>query len=1245
MSRRHSRPSPSSTALVTVVPRRVAGALVALCLLTPGLGQGQSTAQAVAQTPAQDSTVTAVHHVFLIGDTGGFAPQVAAPVLVELTARLSAHGPEATVVFLGDNIYGRGLPDSAHVDRALAEARLVQQLDAVKDTGARVVFVPGNHDWDHSGPLGLENVLRQEAFIETYLGQPESWLPSGGLPGPETIEMAEGIELVVIDTEWWLRTQEKPYGDSGRYETREEADLIANLADVLRRKDDSRILVVGHHPMFSNGPHGGYLSLKEHLFPLTEIWENAWVPLPLIGSLYPLIRGFAGGRQDMSGHRYRSLRSALTGIFESFDAPLIYASGHDHSLQHFPVGKVDYLVSGSASRPEFVAEGRGADFTTSEPGFLELEYRSDGSTLLRAITPAGIIHGREIQPPAPTGTELPRIPDEGREAADTSFTGAAAATLAAGPVKRFLLGQAHRPAWTTPVTIPVLDVDRVAGGIRPIQRGGGQQTVSVRLENEAGHQFVLRSLHKDPTLTLPTELRATAARDIVLDQVSILHPYGALLVPPLAHAAGIFYSTPRVFFVPDDPRLAPYSDIVGSRIMILEERPADDMSHAPQFGRTEKVIGATKMYSEIQADNDHRVDPFFFARNRVLDMLISDWDRHEDQWRWASFEPPDEKGKIYRPIPRDRDWAFNRMNGLFPTIVQSEIVLPKFQEFKADYAYIPGLTFNGFRQDRRLTSALTPEDWVAIADSVVAALTDSVFAESLSRWPSEINEIYGQEYAEIFRSRREQLSATVATYTTYLDQYVDIPGSDKHEEFVVEAGENASAVVSVYKTTKKGERRKLLYHRTFYPSRTREVHLYGMGGTDRFEIKETGSPIAFAVIGGTGDDEFDGSRNTPKTVSVYDTNGGITIRGSGKARLKLSDDPLVNRYDPAVFRLNTVLASVMIGANGDDGLFLGGGPVFYRHGFRKLPYAARHRVRANSTSRFEAFNLAYDSEFIEALGSWDIRIDALVRSPNSFQNFFGLGNETVNVADREFYQARLAEYRLSGGLRLNLPGSSSINVMPFIRLFDVSADPGRFVTQAGVSASSFDDQLYSGVQVQVSLDSRDSQILPSRGLHWDTDLELHAGLSKDSEVYGVVASTASTFYRRTADSPVTVAVRAGVRHLVGDFPFWDAATLGGRKNLRGWRSTRFSGRTSFFQNLEARIRLSRFAGYLAQGQLGVLGFFDNGRVWTDGESSDAWHRGVGFGLWTSVFGAAVLSATVGFSGEQRQFQLSTWFLF
>ena len=43
-------------------------------------------------------------------------------------------------------------------------------------------------------------------------------------------------------------------------------------------------------------------------------------------------------------------------------------------------------------------------------------------------------------------------------------------------------------------------------------------------------------------------------------------------------------------------------------------------------------------------------------------MFIGDWGRQEDQWRWATFEEGD--NKIYKPIPRDRDQAYTRLDGV-----------------------------------------------------------------------------------------------------------------------------------------------------------------------------------------------------------------------------------------------------------------------------------------------------------------------------------------------------------------------------------------------------------------------------------------------------------------------------------------------------------------------------------------------------------------------------------------------------
>lgn len=1216
--------------------------LIPLILILCATAQGQE-----AHAQSEPDSVQVLHRVFLIADTGGFDPSREEPVLVALNEHLTRWGDQATVAFLGDNIYPDGLPDSASVDFPLSVARLKQQLDAVKDTGAGVYFIPGNHDWDHSGPRGLSNLRNQELFVESYLDAGNTFLPDEGMPGPETRELAPGLELVVIDTEWWLRRGEKGFGDGGRYETREEGDLISNLADVLRRKDDSRLIVVGHHPMLSNGPHGGRLSLKEHLFPLTELWDRAYIPFPLIGSLYPLIRSWSGGPQDLSHPRYRAFRRTLMGLFESFEEHLVYASGHDHALQHFPVGTVDYLVSGSATRPEFVGGGRGAAFTSNEPGFLELVYRTDGSSQLLAHTPSGVIHDAELHPGRPTGTALPELDESIRpDPADSVFFGPAAPELEAGPVKRFFLGQAHREAWTTSVTLPVLDVGTLHGGLVPVQRGGGQQTVSVRLENPDEHQYALRSLTKDPTKTLPTALQETVASDIVKDQVSILHPYGALLVPPLANAVGIYYATPRAFYVPEDSRLEPYADIVGGRVMMLEERPDDDMSHAPQFGASDDVVGYSKMYSELAEDNDHRADARFFARSRILDMYISDWDRHEDQWRWAESEPADGNGKWFRPIPRDRDWAFNRMSGFFPSIVQSRYVLPKFQEFEQRFRYVLGLNFNGLAQDRRLTASLSHSDWIEIADSVTVALTDSVLQAAIDRWPDEIQALDGPEFLDIFKARRDGLTEAIGQYAGYLDRAVDIVMSDKHEEFVVTAPAPDSSRVLVYKTTKEGTRRKVLYDRTFARDRTQELRLYGMGGNDRFRILDEGTGIRWHLVGGTGDDEFDGSGSASRRVSVYDTPDGLLVRQPGDARLRLSTDPVVNRYDKRDFNFNSTLLSVLIGFNGDDGLFLGGGPKATRYAFRKAPYRMVNRVRAASAARFQAYTVLYDGHVVDALGKWDLQVEAELRSPNSIRNYFGLGNETANVrANREFYQARLRRLSLEAGLRRSLSPTSSVYLGAFVEDHNVRADAGRFITQAGISPTTFEDQIHTGASVDLTFDSRDSDLLPARGLRWTNRAAAHAGLTSNSDHFTRFESRASTYFTPSETSPYVFALRLGVEHTAGDFPFWASATLGGRDNLRGWRSTRFAGRTAAYQNLELRARLATFAGYLAQGQLGALAFADQGRVWTDGESSGVWHRGYGGGIWASLFGATVLRASLGFSREQRYLLVGTGFLF
>src|SRR5690242_5091310 len=62
--------------------------------------------------------------------------------------------------------------------------------------------------------------------------------------------------------------------------------------------------------------------------------------------------------------------------------------------------------------------------------------------------------------------------------------------------RTFWMGANYRKEWKTPITVPVLNMSTEKGGLKPIKRGGGKQTRSLRVEDPQGRQYALRSIQK-----------------------------------------------------------------------------------------------------------------------------------------------------------------------------------------------------------------------------------------------------------------------------------------------------------------------------------------------------------------------------------------------------------------------------------------------------------------------------------------------------------------------------------------------------------------------------------------------------------------------------------------------------------------------------------------------------------------------------------------------------------------------------
>jgi hemolysin activation/secretion protein len=75
-------------------------------------------------------------------------------------------------------------------------------------------------------------------------------------------------------------------------------------------------------------------------------------------------------------------------------------------------------------------------------------------------------------------------------------------------------------------------------------------------------------------------------------------------------------------------------------------------------------------------------------------------------------------------------------------------------------------------------------------------------------------------------------------------------------------------------------------------------------------------------------------------------------------------------------------------------------------------------------------------------------------------------------------------------------------------------------------------------------------------------------------------------------------------------PFYKLTSLGLAKNLRGYYRNRFTGDASLYYNSELRF-LGQSKNHFLPFYYGLLGFYDQGRVYYNGSSPGGWHTGYG----------------------------------
>lgn len=774
-----------------------------------------------------------------------------------------------------------------------------------------------------------------------------------------------------------------------------------------------------------------------------------------------------------------------------------------------------------------------------------------------------------------------------------------------GKWRRMLFGENYRKEYAAEVTVPIIRISEIYGGLTPVRAGGGNQTISLRLKDKNGQQWVLRNLLKNPDALIPTTLRQTFVRDVLDDFFSAQHPFAPLIVPVLADAAKVPHANPIIGLVAPDTALGEFVHLFANRVALLEEREP--------LGNSDNSI---EMMDELRDDNDNSYNAQTFLRARLLDLLLGDWDRHPDQWRWVDTKKG--KGKFYEPVPRDRDQALFTRQGFFPWLASRPAFLPTLEGFddkikRVKYSLIKTNFVNGY-----MASQFTLDEWMQITNEFVQSITDSVIDAAFSKLPPEIYAIRGKELSDKMKARRDRIPAAMKRFYRFINKKVDVLGTHKHEYFeITDTADNKLKITA----RKKNSNGRVLFSNVYDPSVTKEVRIYLRQGNDTVVVNNASARTKLRIVGGVGEKSYSVVRSR-KPVRFYEKDTSYVP---------------VNLY-------NITIPLFTAGYNLDDGIIFGAGFKHTHHGFRKLPYASTQQLMAARAFSTSAFRITYRGEWLKLIGNTDFLLNAIARAPDNTQNFFGRGNATVfnKTGDfRRFYRTRFAIYQLDPAFRWRWDSSRvAFSVGPSLQFYRYDADenPGRLISFPSLIGS-YDSAMveknreHLGIVMKFWVDRRNNKIFPSSGSSFRIRLKGYAGMNRYSKSFVQVMPEASFYLPMNKRGTIVVAERLGGGISLGKTAFYQSLFVGGHDNLLGYRQYRFAGQHSLYNNFELRVKLADFASYILPGQLGMTSFFDLGRVWEENDNSGEWHAGVGGGFYFAPAHMVVLQLVAGYSKE------------
>lgn len=837
---------------------------------------------------------------------------------------------------------------------------------------------------------------------------------------------------------------------------------------------------------------------------------------------------------------------------------------------------------------------------------------------------------------------------------------------AASGLRRALLGRGWRELWTTPVDVQVFDFDAFAGGVDWVQRGGGNQSITLHLDERDGwREYRFRSVNKFPTQALPSAVNGAHLGRAIEDMVSAMFPAAPLMVPPFLAALDILHVEPVLRIMPDDPRLEVYQDTFAGMLGTVEIKPNEAPGNTPGWAGYSNIKGTEAFLEDLEDSKADRLDEREFLAARLVDFLINDADRTQDNMRWARSGEKDDYH--WRPVPIDRDFAF--FNGTGWLTALGRLLYPKLVAFGPEYPKLKGLTYSSHLLDRRLLQRLDRDDFTEVGLAVQRAITDDVIEAAIAELPERWQRETGApaRLRETLRARRDGLADFALRFYDNLATDVDIRGTDEPDLAVIERHRDGRVRVTI--TWPEGTDRAgdLFYDRMFLPSETSEVRIYLHGGDDEARVIGAASgAIAVRLIGGGGDDLLVDAAGGGAT-HFYDARGDNRFETGAGTRVS------TRVWTPPVptegLRMRGAWVPDWGGGLGltagldyrdGAGVIIGVGPTWKSYGFRRMPYHWNVATRLLYATDASSFGAELNGDYRLENSPRALTLDVRATTFDAFR-FHGYGNDSPELGDaglvdqnRVAVEPALAWHigwrnRETAGTLVgpdaDRPGTvirpleGRLDVGPVFVWSDASPDPASpLATTDAVGAGSLSRL---GLRTALQLDRTDRDAAPRRGWRLDASASAYPAALGLSDGFAEGGAHVAGFVPLIGDGPHLV-LRAGGSAVTGVVPVQHTPFVGGRTTLRGYRWERFRGDAATHATAELRVPLLP-VDLVLRWDLGVFGLADAGRVWVDGDSPGGWHTGVGGGVWLEALGTALSAAYARGEEDRLYFQLGMTF--